>query len=259
MLVLYRRPFPFVTKIRTAMPDLHPLTYSAALTQKTSSSRQTYGRPAQTSQPETPTSIDIEPEHALPKKRSPSPSHLPQTGSVEDNVYVLTLLTDRAHHDRMTALRKKYFPKHLNKLAAHLTLFHALPRSKLESSVLPLLEDVAARTSPFRVRADSPFRMKKGFAVGIAEGEGGLQGKRLHGAIQGPWKKEGWLSAQDAGGCWLHYTLMNKVDEDGAIEIAYGELLEHFTGDTGMVEGLALWRYDRGFWKWDRKFTFKGT
>jgi hypothetical protein len=168
-------------------------------------------------------------------------------------------MTDRAHHDRMTALRKKYFPQHLNKLAAHLTLFHALPGSKLETSVLPLLEDVASRTSPFHVRADKPFRMKKGFAVSVSEVEGRMQGKHVHRALQGPWAQEGFLSAQDAGGCRLHYTLMNKVDDDRAVEVAYGELLEQFKADTGTVEGLALWRYDRGFWKWDRNFAFKGT
>lgn len=258
MLALYGRPFAILAKVRTAMSHSHPLSYSAALAQKPPS-QQTYGRSSQTNQPEPPPGSDRRSQHEPPKKRSPSPSHLPQMGTVEGSVYVLTLLTDRAHNDRMTALRIKYFPKHLNKLDAHLTLFHALPGSKLESSILPLLEDVAARTSPFRVRADVPFRMKKGFAVGIAEGEGGVQGKRLHGVIQGPWKKEGWLSTQDAGGCRLHYTLMNKVDDGGAVEVAYGELLEQFKGDAGMVEGLALWRYDRGFWKWDRKFAFKGT
>jgi hypothetical protein len=255
----YGRPFAIVAKVRTAMSYSHPLSYSAALAQKPPSSQQTYGRFSQTNQPEPSTRSDRRSEYEPLKKSSPSPSHLPQTDSVEGSVYVLTLLTDHDHHDRMTTLRIKYFPKHLNKLDAHLTLFHALPGSKLESSILPLLEDVATRTSPFRVRADVPFRLKKGFAVGIADGEGGVQGRRLRGVIQGAWKKEGWLSTQDTGGCRLHYTLMNKVDDSGVVEAAYGELLEHFKGDAGMVEGLTLWRYDRGFWKWDRKFAFKGT
>jgi hypothetical protein len=238
------------------MSHSQPMSYSAALAQNTSSSNQ---RPTQTSQTEPPTRSDRRPQHVPSKKRSPSPSHLPQTGSAEASVYVLTLMTDRAHHDRMTALRKKYFPKHLNKLAAHLTLFHALPRSKLESSIMPLLEDVASRTSPFRIRADKPFRMKKGFAVSVSEVEGRMQGKNVHRALQGPWEQEGFLSAQDAGGCRLHYTLMNKVDDDRAVEAAYAEFLEQFKGDMGTVEGLALWKYDRGFWKWDRSFAFTGT
>ena len=195
------------------MSHSHPLSYSAALSQKPPSSQQTYERSSQTNQPEPPTASDRRSQHEPLKKRSPSPSHLPQTGAVEGSIYVLTLLTNHAHHDRITALRIKYFPKHLNKLDTHLTLFHALPGSKLESSILPLLEDVAARTSRFRIRADLPFRMKKGFAVGIAEGEGGVHGKRLHVVIQEPWKKEGWLSTQDTGGCRLHYTLMNKVHD----------------------------------------------
>ncbi|KAH9810903.1 2'-5' RNA ligase superfamily [Teratosphaeria destructans] len=70
-------------------------------------------------------------------RRSPSPRQRPWTASEEDEVYVLTLQTNKPHHHRMTQLRDKYFPETINKLEAHLTLFHALPGSKLESSHHP--------------------------------------------------------------------------------------------------------------------------
>jgi hypothetical protein len=74
-------------------------------------------------------------------KRSQSPTYIPKTSSPnnEEKVYVLTLLTGKAHHTRMTDVRTKYFPENLNKLDAHLTLFHALPASKLESLVIPVM------------------------------------------------------------------------------------------------------------------------
>lgn len=236
--------------ITTAMSHPQPLSYSAALGQGSGSSQQNTTRYV----PSNTAASSDRPEPARPAKREPSPSHVPQTGSVEDNVYVLTLLTDRAHHDRMTALRKRYSPPRINKLAAHLTLFHALPGSKLESSIVPSIEKLAARTSPFRVVADSPFRMKRGFAISISEG--GKQGSNVHRSLQGPWKAEGFLSEQDAGGARLHYTLMNKVDDELEVSGAYHELVENWQGDEGTVEGLALWRYERGYWKWVRKFDF---
>lgn len=254
--------FPFISnrlpitqqiKITIAMSHPQPLSYSAAVGQGSSSSQQQNSTQGRNTKP--PATADLPPGRAHPAKRSPSPSHVPQTGSAEDNVYVLTLLTDRAHHDRMTALRKRYFPPRINKLAAHLTLFHALPGSKLESSIVPTIQELAARTSPFTVRADSPFRMKKGFAVSVSEG--GKQGGNIHKSLQRPWKAEGFLSDQDAGGARLHYTLMNKVDDELEVSSAYQELVESWQGDEGMVEGLALWRYERGYWKWVRKFDFE--
>lgn len=238
-------------RFTSAMSQTQPLSYSAAVG---TSSHQKSPKHIQTTNT-TATAANAKQEQAPPKKRSPSPSHVPRTAAAEDNVYVLTLLTDRGHHDRMTALRKRYFPQKLNKLAAHLTLFHALPGSRMDSHIIPTIEEVAARTSPFRVRADAPFRMKKGFAVSISDG--GKQGSAIHRSLQGPWKADGFLSDQDAGNSRLHYTLMNKVDDENVVSKAYREMVENWNGDEGTVEGLALWRYERGYWKWERKFDFR--
>ncbi|CAK4020974.1 Hypothetical predicted protein [Lecanosticta acicola] len=156
----------------------------------------------------------------------------------------------------MTALRRRYFPPRINKLAAHLTLFHALPGSRLESNILPAIREVASRTSKFDVYADNPFRLKRGVAVNVAARAGGSQGKRVHQKLQDAWRGEGFLSEQDAGGCRLHYTLMNKVDDEVEVDDAFQDLTASFRGDRGVAEGLALWRYDRGFWRWERKFEF---
>lgn len=198
-----------------------------------------------------------EPGKTSETRRSPSPSHIPQTGRDEDTTYVLTILTDKPLHERMTELRRAHFPKKINKLAAHLTLFHALPGSKLDSHIIPTILDVTRDTAPFRINATELFRLKKGFAISVADQEGGRQSKQIHHALQAPWKREGWLSTQDAGGCRVHYTLMNKVDEEEEIQKAYDEMSGSWKGDSGVAEGLGLWRYDRGFWRWERKFSFQ--
>ncbi|KAF3771258.1 hypothetical protein M406DRAFT_233998, partial [Cryphonectria parasitica EP155] len=171
--------------------------------------------------------------------------------------YVLTLLTDQPHHARMTALRKQYFPPRLNKLSAHITLFHALPSHKLASSVLPALERVAAQTTPFEVCATGPFRLRRGIAIGLA-GEGRAKAGEVHGLLQREWRAEGWLSVQDAAEGWRgHYTIMNKVEDEGEVERALGEVRRGWKGDdVGRAEGFGLWRYERGWWVWERRFAF---
>jgi len=97
------------------------------------------------------------------QRRAPSPSQQPRTGQDDEEKYILTLLTSHDLHKRMvsylpydarvctvwstyayylwllqTEIRSKYFPKKLNKLAAHLTLFHALPGSTYYPSRKPL-------------------------------------------------------------------------------------------------------------------------
>jgi hypothetical protein len=101
--------------------------------------------------------------------------------------------------------------------------------------------------------------LKKGIAVSISEQDGGKQGHAIHRDLQNRWKKDGFLSDQDAGGCRLHYTIMNKVDDEVAVSRAFGEVVGEFQGDFGTAEGLALWRYDRGFWRADRRFLFAKT
>lgn len=161
----------------------------------------------------------------------------------------------------MTALRKQYFPKHLNKLEAHLTLFHALPGSKLDSTVIPTILSVARRTAPFKLRANKVMRMKRGLGIALAKTQGADQTKEVHAQLREAWLQGGqrWLSEQDRGGLGhVHYTIMNKVDDVEDVEKAQDEVEKSYKGDVGVAEGLVLFRYDRGFWRWERKFEFVG-
>lgn len=185
-----------------------------------------------------------------------SPSQIPKTSGQEESVYVLTLLTDQGHQNRMTALRNKYFPRKLNKLGAHLTLFHALPESKLESTIIPTIKQIVSERKPFNVNAAKPFRMKKGIAISVPRSQGGEQAQEVHRALLGAWEGEGWLSEQDGVGMRAHYTIMNKVDDEVEVAMAMEEVAGHWKGDKGTVIGLGLWRYERGYWKWVEAFEF---
>ena len=189
-------------------------------------------------------------------RRSVSPSHRPKGTAEDEQVYVLTLLTDQAQHGRMTRLRQQYFPRHLNKLEAHITLFHAVPGSRLSSSIIPRIQAVARQTSPFAFKAQEPFRLKRGVAISIAKDTGATKTQGIHRALQQPWRAEGSLSQQDAGGCQVHYTIMNKVDDERDVARVFREVQSNWEPDEGRAEGLGLWRYDRGFWRWERGFNF---
>ncbi|KAK5076101.1 hypothetical protein LTS08_002612 [Lithohypha guttulata] len=193
--------------------------------------------------------------------------------SVDEQEYVLTLLTDPAHHEYMTSFRKKYFPAKLNKLEAHITMFHALPESKLESDVLPAIQDITSKTSEYRIRATNAFRLSKGVAIAVADDiEHPKMGSHkrnmtriIHAELRKKWS--GWLSEQDSAPPKLHYTVMNKVTDDKVINNALHELHEELSRAEkerpeleSAVKGLTLWKYERGFWNDPQHFIFgKGT
>jgi hypothetical protein len=251
----FSKPQTFSPVARMAAPN--QLWSSIAKDANYTGGSRTFATEPSSQQPksDTPSSNNTSKTPQPRQKRTTSPSHIPKTAQKEP-VYVLTLLTDKAHHDRMTALRNKYFPPKLNKLAAHLTLFHALPESKLESTVIPTIRRVAAEWQPFSVNAAKPFRMKKGILISVPKNQGGDMAQKVHKELLGDWEGEGWLSEQDAGGIRVHYTIMNKVDDEGKVADAMDEVSASWQPDQGTVVGLALWRYERGYWKWVEAFKF---
>lgn len=211
--------------------------------------------------------------------------------------YVLVLSTDSDHHKSMNSLRSTYFPAAINKIGAHLTLFHALPSSKLHNDIIPALKDMVDRTAPYRIKATRPFQMTKGVGIAVADdidfprdGDNSRNmTKELHAHLRGLWKT--WLSDQDSANLKLHYTVMNKVDDQGTRERAFNELSESFarredvsgghfrytddkdkhTGTVqgsgeivkwkpiGRVLGLTLYEYQRnGHWINPMEFRFRG-
>ncbi|KAH9810904.1 2'-5' RNA ligase superfamily [Teratosphaeria destructans] len=101
--------------------------------------------------------------------------------------------------------------------------------------------------------------MKLGFAIGVSKARGGSQAQEVHRMLQRPWLEEGFLSDQDAGGCRVHYTIMNKVDDQGEVERAMEEVRGSFRGDRGTAVGFGLWRYDRGWWRFEQEYLFGGA
>ena len=66
-------------------------------------------------------------------------------------------------------------------------------------------------------------------------------------------KWEGWLSRQDKS-FEPHYTVQNKVERVVAMRTL--NEIERLGEMKGVVHGLTLWRYARGYWKHEREFMF---
>lgn len=235
------------------------------------------------------TAIERRAEHQTPQVK----------GDMKDHTsYILTLQTDRAHYESMKHLRNTYFPPRLNKIPPHITLFHALPGDRLKEQVIPAIEKLAAVTPPYHVAATVPFRLKRGIGIGVADDCGhprdGPNARNLTKQIHERFRKEWgeWLSQQDSQPIKLHYTVMNKVEDENDVNKALDELKTSFEKgkDTskgqfkfsdeelnkgknevsdrkgkeiikdGTVDGLLLWKYEAsGHWVHPQYFKFTGS
>ena len=180
--------------------------------------------------------------------------HKPRTARLEqEETYILALKTDRAHHQAMTALRIRYFPKHLNKLSAHVALFHALPGSRLPQ-IEKDIQDLVRQTHPFPITAHDPYILGGNHGVAISVDAG--HAKDLFAHLQRQWR--GFLSNQD-NHFKAHYTIQNKVEDEAVPRRTIEELQKDgFRESKGNVEGLSLYLYDRGYWRLTKTFSFGG-
>ena len=160
---------------------------------------------------------------------------------------ILTLTLDEPAQARFDALRAAHFPPERNHLAAHVTLFHALPDADA------IRQDVreAARRAPFAVRVPRLRSLGKGVAYVLEAPE--LTEVRRDLAY-------GWaslLTPQDRQRHAAHVTVQNKVAPDRARALLE-ELSAGFTPYDVTATGLALWRYLGGPWEHVETAPFVG-
>ncbi|PNS16642.1 hypothetical protein CAC42_4606 [Sphaceloma murrayae] len=188
------------------------------------------------------------------RHREKDPSHQPKTSTENEEMYILTLRTDKNLHETMTNLRSKHFPPKLNHLDAHITLFHALPKSKLDSHVIPAVKEVTQATTKFELGATTPFKLKKGIAIGMPKDHGGNASRDLHSKLVRKWSD--FLSQQDFS-FQAHYTIMNKVEDREHIDEAFRDVKDGWKACFGTAEGITLYRYHPSAWHWQADFDFQ--
>lgn len=152
-------------------------------------------------------------------------------------------------HARADALRRAHFPPARNQLAAHVTLFHALPPF-VEDEARMLLADLARRPPP-PARLTRIMDLGRGTALAVeSPAMLGLRDRiaeRFHGL----------LTAQDQPVPRLHVTIQNKVTTAEARGLQ-AALAAHFQAEDFRFAGLALHRYLGGPWQTIAKWKFRG-
>lgn len=146
-------------------------------------------------------------------------------------------------------LRRAHFPPDRNQLAAHLTMFHALPPSA-EGEVRRSLSRLASEPPP-RASIEGLMDLGGGVAFRVVSVE--LDAIRRDLAAD----YRGLLSAQDSGGWRPHVTIQNKVPPREARQLI-ARLEQEFRPVSLRISGLGLHRYLGGPWERLESYSFRG-
>ncbi len=169
----------------------------------------------------------------------------------DDRPLVLTAELDDDTFDWLDGLRRRHFPPERNHLAAHLTLFHALPGDEIDRVSAELVALTAATPA---IEGTAVHWMALGRGVAMAMEVPGLV--KLRGEIAR--RLAGALTRQDAGGFRPHVTVQNKVTTAQA-RVLKGQLDAEHDPRGVRIPALRLWRYDGGPWQFVGRFALAGS
>lgn len=148
------------------------------------------------------------------------------------------------------ALRRQHYPPERNRLAAHVTLFHALPPSA-DAEVRQLLADVAAASAPPPARIAGIMDLGQGTALAVDSPamtvlHAGMA-DRLHGILQ----------QRDVRPLRLHITIQNRVARAAARALQDDLAGEPHPRDF-RFRALGLYAWDGAMWRSRKDFPFRG-
>ncbi len=149
----------------------------------------------------------------------------------------------------MNALRQAHFPPERNHLAAHVTLFHALPPS-CEEELRQELTRLAAGPAP-EGQVEGVMSLGRGTAIRLSSPA--LIGLREE-LAERFWPL---LSAQDQHRPRLHVTVQNKVTAEAARALQ-AQLGPAIRAETFRFSGLGLHVYAGGPWHYVKSWSFRG-
>jgi hypothetical protein len=148
----------------------------------------------------------------------------------------------------LEALRRHHYPVERNQVAAHLTMFHALPPS-LEGEARHRLA-LSAADRPPRATVAGLMDLGGGVAFRVVSDDLDRIREKLAEAFHGM------LGAQDQGGWRPHVTIQNKVSIREA-RLLLDALAAGFAPRPLAVSGLGLHRYHRGPWETLQVWPFR--
>lgn len=164
---------------------------------------------------------------------------------------IVTAMLDENAAGRFEALRRAHYPPELNRVPAHLTLFHKLP-GPMQAEVEDVLAEVAWPLDPLPARAMGLRFTGRGVSVDIDSAALLLLRSRL----AREWT--GLLTPQDRQRFSPHVTIQNKVPPSRARRTHMG-LSAIFEPFAFAIEGLRLFIYRDGPWEEAGSFPFGGA
>jgi 2'-5' RNA ligase len=176
---------------------------------------------------------------------------------------IVTLLVDSDAQERFDRLRAAHFPARpltasrrggarapgegVFRLAAHVTLFHALPGEQV-GEVRQALATAASRR-PFGVSVTGVRMLGRGVALDLEA----LELTTLRASLAAVFRP--WLTDQDRQWSRPHVTVQNKV-EPAVARALHAELAAAFQPESVTATGLGLWHYRGGPWEPGGEFPF---
>ncbi|MEM6762107.1 MAG: 2'-5' RNA ligase family protein [Pseudomonadota bacterium] len=183
---------------------------------------------------------------ADPFARPGNPSHAQQsaphdapTGAPLPAPIIATLQLDALSQAFFERQRQNHFPPSLNRVPAHLTLFHQLPGSDVDG-VLAAVGN-ATEVRPFRVAVTGLRSLGRGVAYDVASADLMVLRAAIAKAFVGR------LKGQDRERFRPHITVQNKVSAHQARQ-TLAALTRAFLPFDATAEGVQLWRYEGGPW-----------
>lgn len=161
---------------------------------------------------------------------------------------ILTLGLDAENQARFERERKQHFPAQLNRIPAHVSLFHLLPGEEIDA-ISRRLGELAAGTATFPVQVHDVMRLGRGVAYALAA----PPLDRIHTQLRQGWLP--WLSRQDQQPFRPHVVVQNKVTSEAAREL-FTRLSSGFRPFTVTAASLLLWHYEGGPWRAAGTFAF---
>jgi hypothetical protein len=169
------------------------------------------------------------------------------TGAATPAPLLLTLELAEPAQSLFQALRNRHFPPELNRVPAHVSLFHALPGTQRQA-IIRLLRDLAAERAAILV--EPPRSLGRGVAFPLHAPDL----LTLHARLAESWSE--WLTRQDRERFRPHVTVQNKVTPEQARatlqRLQRGFVPWHTTGTA-----VRLWRYLGGPWEAMERFELQ--
>ncbi len=169
---------------------------------------------------------------------------------IDHRPLILTALAAPTAQARFEALRRAHYPAALNRVPAHISLFHQLPGRELDA-VRRRLKAVCALVPPPDI-AVTGLKFT-GYGVALKLRAPALDDIRAELA-------DGWdtlLIPQDRAGFQPHLTLQNKVTPAGA-RATLAQLEAAFQPFVTQAVAIAIWRYCDGPWEALGQVAFRG-